>query len=45
MYFGYKIVVENDKVLMVVDVFYLVVVKYDVMNDLMLFGIYCLWKC
>lgn len=29
---------------MVVYVFYFVVLKYDVMNDLMLFGIYRLWK-
>lgn len=30
---------------MVVNVFDLVVVKYDVMNDLMFMGVYCLWKC
>lgn len=45
IYFGYQNVLESQKVKKVVEVFYLVVVKYDLMNDLMFGGIYCLWKC
>ncbi|MGO2477640.1 MAG: ubiquinone/menaquinone biosynthesis methyltransferase, partial [Pseudoalteromonas sp.] len=43
-HFGYKTVAENDKASMVADVFHSVAAKYDVMNDLMSFGIHRLWK-
>ena len=43
-HFGYKTVAENDKASMVADVFHSVAAKYDVMNDLMSFGIHRIWK-
>lgn len=44
IYFGFESVEENEKVKKVVGVFYLVVSNYDLMNDLMLVGMYCVWK-
>lgn len=44
IYFGFCIVVEEDKVGLVYGVFLCVVLCYDVMNDLMSVGIYCIWK-
>lgn len=43
-HFGYKTVNATEKVGMVADVFHSVAAKYDVMNDLMSFGIHRLWK-
>ncbi|SEA85826.1 bifunctional demethylmenaquinone methyltransferase/2-methoxy-6-polyprenyl-1,4-benzoquinol methylase UbiE [Alkalimonas amylolytica] len=43
-HFGYKTVAEDDKVSLVANVFHSVAAKYDVMNDLMSFGIHRLWK-
>jgi demethylmenaquinone methyltransferase/2-methoxy-6-polyprenyl-1,4-benzoquinol methylase len=43
-HFGYKTVEKSDKAAMVADVFHSVAAKYDVMNDLMSFGIHRLWK-
>lgn len=43
-HFGYQTVAETDKASMVADVFHSVAAKYDVMNDLMSFGIHRLWK-
>jgi demethylmenaquinone methyltransferase/2-methoxy-6-polyprenyl-1,4-benzoquinol methylase len=43
-HFGYKTVDKAEKVSMVADVFHSVAAKYDVMNDLMSFGIHRLWK-
>ena len=43
-HFGYKTVAETEKASMVADVFHSVATKYDVMNDLMSFGIHRLWK-
>ena len=37
-HFGYKTVAETEKASMVADVFHSVATKYDVMNDLMSFG-------
>ncbi|MCA1768174.1 MAG: bifunctional demethylmenaquinone methyltransferase/2-methoxy-6-polyprenyl-1,4-benzoquinol methylase UbiE, partial [Idiomarina sp.] len=42
--FGYKKVARNQKKNLVADVFQSVAAKYDVMNDLMSFGIHRLWK-
>jgi len=42
--FGYKKVDKNAKQGLVADVFHSVAAKYDVMNDLMSFGIHRLWK-
>jgi demethylmenaquinone methyltransferase/2-methoxy-6-polyprenyl-1,4-benzoquinol methylase len=42
--FGFKTVAEEEKVSLVADVFHSVAAKYDVMNDLMSFGIHRLWK-
>jgi demethylmenaquinone methyltransferase / 2-methoxy-6-polyprenyl-1,4-benzoquinol methylase len=42
--FGYKTVNRDDKASMVADVFHSVAAKYDIMNDLMSFGIHRLWK-
>ncbi len=42
--FGYKQVAKNEKQSLVADVFHSVAKKYDVMNDLMSFGIHRLWK-
>lgn len=43
-HFGYKTVDKADKADLVADVFHSVAAKYDVMNDLMSFGIHRLWK-
>lgn len=43
-HFGYKTVEKADKASMVADVFHSVAAKYDVMNDLMSFGVHRLWK-
>ena len=42
--FGYKSVAREEKQGLVADVFHSVAAKYDVMNDLMSFGIHRLWK-
>ncbi|QOL26258.1 bifunctional demethylmenaquinone methyltransferase/2-methoxy-6-polyprenyl-1,4-benzoquinol methylase UbiE [Thalassotalea sp. LPB0316] len=43
-HFGYKTVDKDNKASMVADVFHSVAAQYDVMNDLMSFGIHRLWK-
>lgn len=43
-HFGFKQVDKSQKVNMVKDVFHSVAAKYDIMNDLMSFGIHRLWK-
>ncbi len=43
-HFGYKTVDEAEKEKLVADVFHSVAAKYDVMNDLMSFGVHRLWK-
>ncbi|WP_455205626.1 bifunctional demethylmenaquinone methyltransferase/2-methoxy-6-polyprenyl-1,4-benzoquinol methylase UbiE [Kaarinaea lacus] len=43
-HFGYQRVAVEDKVNKVADVFHSVASKYDVMNDLMSFGVHRLWK-
>lgn len=43
-HFGYKTVATQDKAKMVGEVFHSVADKYDIMNDLMSFGIHRLWK-
>lgn len=43
-HFGYKTVAEKEKASMVRGVFDSVAGKYDVMNDLMSFGVHRLWK-
>ncbi|GLX86217.1 ubiquinone/menaquinone biosynthesis C-methyltransferase UbiE [Thalassotalea loyana] len=43
-HFGYKTVDTENKASMVADVFHSVAAQYDVMNDLMSFGIHRLWK-
>lgn len=43
-HFGYKTVEAENKASMVADVFHSVAAQYDVMNDLMSFGIHRLWK-
>ena len=42
--FGYQKVARSQKKSLVADVFQSVAAKYDVMNDLMSFGIHRLWK-
>ncbi|OTQ72249.1 bifunctional demethylmenaquinone methyltransferase/2-methoxy-6-polyprenyl-1,4-benzoquinol methylase [Gilliamella apis] len=42
--FGYSQVLKQDKVKRVAEVFHSVADKYDVMNDLMSFGIHRIWK-
>ncbi|AHN26718.1 Ubiquinone/menaquinone biosynthesis methyltransferase UbiE / 2-heptaprenyl-1,4-naphthoquinone methyltransferase [Gilliamella apicola] len=42
--FGYRQVLREEKVKRVADVFHSVADKYDVMNDLMSFGIHRIWK-
>ncbi|OTQ60093.1 bifunctional demethylmenaquinone methyltransferase/2-methoxy-6-polyprenyl-1,4-benzoquinol methylase UbiE [Gilliamella sp. A7] len=42
--FGYTQVLKQDKVKRVAEVFHSVADKYDVMNDLMSFGIHRIWK-
>jgi demethylmenaquinone methyltransferase/2-methoxy-6-polyprenyl-1,4-benzoquinol methylase len=43
-HFGYRDVAEADKARLVGEVFSSVARKYDVMNDLMSFGVHRLWK-
>jgi demethylmenaquinone methyltransferase/2-methoxy-6-polyprenyl-1,4-benzoquinol methylase len=43
-HFGYKDVPTGEKQALVADVFHSVAAKYDVMNDLMSFGVHRLWK-
>lgn len=43
-HFGYQTVATNEKQRKVADVFDSVASKYDIMNDLMSFGIHRLWK-
>ena len=43
-HFGYQEVDENKKQGLVADVFSSVASKYDVMNDVMSFGIHRIWK-
>ncbi|NMP16154.1 MULTISPECIES: bifunctional demethylmenaquinone methyltransferase/2-methoxy-6-polyprenyl-1,4-benzoquinol methylase UbiE [unclassified Thalassotalea] len=43
-HFGYKTVSKDDKESMVAGVFHSVAKQYDVMNDLMSFGVHRLWK-
>ncbi|KGJ98020.1 bifunctional demethylmenaquinone methyltransferase/2-methoxy-6-polyprenyl-1,4-benzoquinol methylase UbiE [Thalassotalea sp. ND16A] len=43
-HFGYKTVKADDKESMVAGVFHSVAKQYDVMNDLMSFGVHRLWK-
>ncbi|MCS3406774.1 bifunctional demethylmenaquinone methyltransferase/2-methoxy-6-polyprenyl-1,4-benzoquinol methylase UbiE [Serratia sp. AKBS12] len=42
--FGFRTVAREEKQAMVADVFHSVAAKYDVMNDLMSFGIHRIWK-
>ncbi|EFE96775.1 bifunctional demethylmenaquinone methyltransferase/2-methoxy-6-polyprenyl-1,4-benzoquinol methylase UbiE [Serratia odorifera] len=42
--FGFRTVAREEKQAMVADVFHSVAAKYDVMNDLMSFGIHRVWK-
>ncbi len=43
-HFGYKTIAADDKEQLVAGVFHSVAAKYDLMNDLMSFGIHRLWK-
>ena len=43
-HFGYQTVATDDKQAMVANVFHSVASKYDIMNDLMSFGVHRLWK-
>lgn len=43
-HFGYRDVPESDKARLVGEVFTSVARKYDIMNDLMSFGVHRLWK-
>jgi demethylmenaquinone methyltransferase/2-methoxy-6-polyprenyl-1,4-benzoquinol methylase len=43
-HFGFRDVAEDDKVRLVADVFHSVAGKYDLMNDVMSFGVHRLWK-
>ena len=43
-HFGYQTVAKEDKAAKVAEVFHSVAGKYDVMNDLMSFGIHRVWK-
>lgn len=43
-HFGFRTVAKSDKADMVADVFHSVAAKYDLMNDLMSFGIHRIWK-
>lgn len=43
-HFGYKTVKTDEKAGLVADVFHSVANRYDLMNDLMSFGIHRLWK-
>mgnify|MGYP000281739559 CR=1 FL=1 len=43
-HFGYKTVEEDKKANLVADVFHSVAKNYDIMNDVMSFGLHRLWK-
>jgi len=43
-HFGYRTVAKDEQADMVADVFHSVAAKYDLMNDLMSFGIHRIWK-
>jgi len=43
-HFGFRTVAKDEKVEMVAEVFHSVAAKYDLMNDLMSFGIHRIWK-
>ncbi|WP_163835963.1 bifunctional demethylmenaquinone methyltransferase/2-methoxy-6-polyprenyl-1,4-benzoquinol methylase UbiE [Spartinivicinus ruber] len=43
-HFGYQTVAKKDKAEKVAEVFHSVAQKYDIMNDLMSFGVHRLWK-
>ncbi|MDX1450925.1 MAG: bifunctional demethylmenaquinone methyltransferase/2-methoxy-6-polyprenyl-1,4-benzoquinol methylase UbiE [Oleiphilaceae bacterium] len=43
-HFGYQTVAKEEKVKRVADVFHSVAGKYDLMNDMMSFGIHRIWK-
>lgn len=43
-HFGYRTITKDQKAEMVAGVFHSVAAKYDLMNDLMSFGIHRLWK-
>ncbi|MCR3755660.1 MAG: bifunctional 2-octaprenyl-6-methoxy-1,4-benzoquinone methylase and S-adenosylmethionine:2-DMK methyltransferase [Sodalis sp. Psp] len=43
-HFGFRTVAKDQKTLMVADVFHSAATKYDLMNDLMSFGIHRIWK-
>ncbi len=43
-HFGYKTIAADEKEQLVAGVFHSVAAKYDLMNDLMSFGIHRLWK-
>ena len=43
-HFGYKEVPVDEKVTKVGEVFHSVAAKYDLMNDLMSFGVHRVWK-
>ena len=43
-HFGYQSVDETEKAGKVAEVFHSVASKYDVMNDLMSFGLHRVWK-
>jgi demethylmenaquinone methyltransferase / 2-methoxy-6-polyprenyl-1,4-benzoquinol methylase len=43
-HFGFKKVESNQKASLVAEVFHSVAAKYDLMNDLMSFGLHRLWK-
>ncbi|GKW41770.1 MULTISPECIES: bifunctional demethylmenaquinone methyltransferase/2-methoxy-6-polyprenyl-1,4-benzoquinol methylase UbiE [Pectobacterium] len=42
--FGFRTVARDEKEVMVAEVFHSVAAKYDLMNDLMSFGIHRVWK-
>ncbi|AIA69216.1 ubiquinone/menaquinone biosynthesis methyltransferase [Pectobacterium atrosepticum SCRI1043] len=42
--FGFRTVAKDEKEVMVAEVFHSVAAKYDLMNDLMSFGIHRIWK-
>ncbi|CAQ85972.1 MULTISPECIES: bifunctional demethylmenaquinone methyltransferase/2-methoxy-6-polyprenyl-1,4-benzoquinol methylase UbiE [Photorhabdus] len=43
-HFGFRTVAKDEKESMVAEVFHSVAAKYDLMNDLMSFGIHRIWK-
>jgi len=43
-HFGFRTVAKNNKAEMVAEVFHSVAAKYDLMNDLMSFGVHRIWK-